>query len=321
MTSHINTICEVLNSNFLHQEFQIQDIFNNLDGNIPLTSIQTAIHYSRHEGFITVDRPGRAGRIKKTYKLIDAINPERIKFSINMAVTKSKGLIDPDRFTDTNHPSKMHITDHFYSTFSVLSPQTQSILALCGPNTDRFIRNALKITDIKTGNISLVECDPETVETITWELGQLQKKIQLPKITMYNERLEDLSDSGFYQFQELDCYGNWKLLHETFNNRLIEQSKDTELMKGMIVTTFARREGISILNEYLAGLLSNIGTKFRGNVIMDKEVVKPMTGDWRYVHMYDTFPHFIDNGRLAKLIVYRYAQRGCGMFTAMFAYI
>lgn len=321
MSSQIDTICESLNSNFLNQEFQVQDVLNCLDGDLPMGTIQSTIHYARHEGYITVDVPGHSGRRKKNYKLIQELEPERIKFAMNLATNKSKGLEDPKQFTDENHPAKMYITDHFYSTFSVLSSQTKSILSLCGPNTDRFIRNVLKITDVQTGNISLVECNQKTVEDINWELGQLKKKIRLPKITMYNERLEDLSDSGFYQFQELDCYGNWKLLGPTYNKRLIEQAKDTDLMKGMIVTTFARNENISILNNYFAGLLSNLGATFRGNVVMDNDVKKPMTGNWKYVHLYDTFPQCTNNGRLAKLIVYIYSQRGFRMFTAMMSYI
>ena len=321
MASQIDVVCSTINDQFLNQEFQIPDLINSLDSNISFNAVQQTIHYARLNGFITTDRPGAIGRARKTYKVILPLECERVKRSQQIAHNKAKGLIAPDRFTDENHPAKRHITDHFYTAFSVYSPRTESILALCGPNVERFIRNSMKITDMSAPpKVSLVECEEGVAEEIMGKLSMYGKKQPLPTYNMYNVRLEDFLGSGFYQFQELDCEGNWKLLYPTYHKRLIEQAENQSHIKGMVITTFARVQGIPILNEYLSLLLSNIGTSFTNNEIMESSAVKKMLGQWRYVHLYDSFPKCINMGRLLKLLIYRYSQGGCQMFSALMIY-
>ena len=321
MASQIDVVCSVINDQFLNEEFQIPDLINSLDSNISFNVVQQTIHYARLNGFITTDRPGAIGRARKTYKVIFPLECERIKRSQQISHNKTKGLIDHDRFTDENHPAKRHITDHFYTTFSVYSPKTESILALCGPNVERFIRNSIKIIDMRTPpKISLVECEESVSKEITDKIKIYGKKQPLPIYNMYNVRLEDFLGSGFYQFQELDCEGNWKLLYSTYHKRLIEQASNRSHIKGMIVTTFARRQGVPVLNDYISMLLSNIGTSFKNNEVMEPSVIKKMLGQWHYVHLYDTFPKCTNPGRLLKLLVYRYAQGGCQMFTTLIIY-
>jgi len=321
MASQVDVVCSTINDQFLNREFQIPDLINSLDGNISLNVVQQTIHYAKHNGFITTDRPGATGRVRKTYKVILPLESERLKRSQQIAHNKAKGLINPDRFTDENHPAKRHITDHFYTTFSVYSPKTKSILALCGPNVERFIRNSIKITDMSTPpKVSLVECEESVAESIMAKLEFYGSKQPLPTYNMYNVRLEDYLGSGFYQFQELDCEGNWKLLYSTYHKRLVEQAENKSHIKGMVVTTFARLEGIPVLNEYLSMLLSNIGASFTNNEIMEPSALKKMLGQWHYVHLYDTFPKCTNMGRLLKLLVYRYAQGGCQMFSTLMIY-
>lgn len=323
----MSTICEVLNENFSGREFIINDILPFIDTeNINKKEIRQLIHYGKQNGDISIigqatkhGRQNLHGRIK-LYKLNTTLQSERLKRLMVLVTRKAKGLIDEDQYTDEKHPSKRYITEHFYTTYSVYNNRTVSILSLCGPNVERFARNVLKITDAKTGRITLVECDEARSREIK-TLADSYKDL-FPTYRVFNTRLEDfLQYGGFYQFQDLDCEGNWKLLYGPYQDRLIDQAKDTQHIKGMIFTTFARREGIDKLNPYVSSLLSNIGAKFKDNVVIDSSSVKkiPSNKKWHYVHLYDRFP-LLDAGRMIKLIVYKYAQSGCGMFSALVIY-
>jgi hypothetical protein len=322
-----NTICKTLNENFIGKEFIIDDILPFIDTEIiNKSAIRQLIHYGKLNGDISIigqaNKHGREnvhGRTK-IYKLNNTIQTERLKRIMVLVTREAKGLIDEDQYTDEKHPSKRYITEHFYTTYSVYSNRTATILSLCGPNVERFARNVLKITDAKTGRITLVECDEERSEEIKI-LADSYKDL-FPKYRVFNTRLEDfLSYGGFYQFQDLDCEGNWKLLYGPYQDRLIDQAKDTKYIKGMIFTTFARREGISKLNPYISSLLSNIGAKFRNNKVIEEKAVKKIPSEkrWHYVHLYDRFP-FSNQGRIIKLVLYRYAQSGCGMFSGLVIY-
>ena len=317
MSTHMDMICTELNENFLNKQFKVSDIMGNLPNYIPIQTVRSTIFYAKHQQTITCSG-NSTGRVEKIYHLKDIIESEKIKRIMSLSVRKSRGDYDPEMFSDLKHPSKRYISDHFYTTFSVFSNKTKSILALCGPNVERFATNVLKIMHPIEGHISLVECDANIVEIINTRFAELN--VQLPKHTMYNIRLEDFLGSGFYQFQELDCEGNWKLLYSTFYNRLIEQAKNKKHIKGMILTTFARRQNVAALQGYLAPLLSNIGVTFNDNVIMDPSVIKKIPGEWHYVHLYDDFPQCTNMGRLRKLVVYRYSQGGNQMFTALIIY-
>jgi len=326
--SKTSTVCEVLNQNFVGQEFIINDILPYIDTeNINKSSIGQLIHYGKRTGNISVigqaNKYGREnvhGRTK-IYKLNTPLQSEKLKRMMVMITKKAKGLIDEDQFSDEKHPSKRYITEHFYTTYSVYNNRTSTILSLCGPNVERFARNVLKITDAKTGKIALVECDEARSQEIR-SIADSYKDL-FPKYKLFNIRLEDFYDyGGFYQFQDLDCEGNWKLLYDTYRDRLIHQARDInpKRIKGMIFTTFARREGIDKLNPYISSILSILGAKFKNDVVIDSDLAKKIPSEeWHYVHLYDKFP-VLDPGRLMKLIVYRYSQSGCGMFSALVVY-
>jgi hypothetical protein len=221
-------------------------------------------------------------------------------------------------FDDKTHPAKAYITNHFYSTFSNYCNNVKNVLSLCGPNAKRFMSNVLKITNKDDGFITLIEHNPKRIKEITSKLDDYRK--YLPNYRIFNMPLNDFSDGLFYQFQELDCEGSWDLLFPLYKKRLLRQASNKKQFKGIIITTFARGKTINDLNIPFSKLLSNIGSKFKRKAVLERSTAKPIAGDWKYLHMYDTYSNCTQMGRIKKIISFKYAQYGGGMFTSLIIY-
>jgi DNA-binding PadR family transcriptional regulator len=326
MTTQVDTICEALNNSFIQDgpTFTMTELWEDmLRCHVSYPSLVKTISSAMKSGYLTAETdPG--DRRKKIYYILSELEPEVIKRELSVASLRAKfGETDLERYSYERHPSKRHVTDHFYSTYGALDSNTISILSLCGPNVMRFINNSLKISDPDTTKIDLVECSERTSRHIQNQLSSY--KGPLPKINLHTIKLQDFHPTKSHQFQELDCEGSWKLLYPTYERMLKAQAFEASLRhnaKGMIVTVFGRQRSNAELDQNLASLLTNIGVRFKDteNMITDPALRKTFRGNWKYVHLYDTFPNMIDAGRLLKLQVYKYSQSGCQMFSSLLIY-
>jgi hypothetical protein len=280
--------------------------FNNyFSGSVASGCIQKVGVKSDHEGL---------GRKPAIYKVIRMSYP-----SISRTLTKrqlpSREIND---FADERYPAKAYITNSFYTIFSAHCTNVSSVLALCGTNVERFMSNILRFIDTENGYFKLVECDEDRAAHIVRKIEVLSKRYNVPQWELDNTLLEHLDDGIFYQFQELDCEGNWNINFGKYVSRLATQSVDTESTKGFIFTVYERGAAIQQSEEKIKRLLNIIGTRIEGSLFKtDKRRIIP--GNWHHVHLYNDYI-LDDAGRMKDLVLYRYSQSGFPMLTGLIIY-
>jgi hypothetical protein len=207
------------------------------------------------------DYEGR-GRKPNIYKVI------KMSYSnLSRSLTKrSRSSRDLNDFTDDRFPAKAYITNSFYTMFSAHCTNVSSVLALCGTNVERFVSNVLRFIDTNTGYFKLVECDEERAAYIVRKMKVLSERHEIPRWELDNTLLEDLNDGRFYQFQELDCEGNWNINFEKYMSRLTIQSVDTQVTKGFIFTVYERGRNQQS-EERVRSLLNIIGTRIESPML------------------------------------------------------